>query len=285
MKIAVTGASGFIGRHVLAQLSKRGLESIAVVRDAAAAPGLTSGQLVQFDINQVGPGVYERLGRPDVLIHLAWHGLPNYSSLHHFEEELPSQYRFLRSLVQDGLPALVVAGTCFEYGLQSGCLSEEMPTFPINSYGFAKDALRRQLLFFRETHPFRLTWGRIFYLYGSGQTSNSLLPQLEQAVARGECSFNMSRGEQLRDYLPVEKVAEYLVDLAIAKADVGVVNICSGTPVSVRRLVEDWLSSRGWSIDLNLEYYPYPCYEPMAFWGNAEKMVSIIGVEKNAKRP
>ena len=284
MKIAVTGANGFIGRHVLAELSRRGLETVAVVRNAAAASGLVAGQLVQLDIHQAGPGAYDRLGRPDSLIHLAWGGLPNYASLHHFDEELPSQYRFLRGLVADGLTALVVAGTCFEYGLQSGCLSEEMATFPANPYGFAKDALRRHLFFLQEKHPFRLAWGRLFYLYGSGQSSNSLLPQLEQAVARRERIFNMSGGEQLRDYLPVETVAEYLIALALAKADVGVVNICSGTPVSVRRLVEDWLRSRGWSIDLNLGYYPYPGYEPMAFWGSAEKMFSIISGGGNAKR-
>ncbi len=283
MKVAVTGASGFIGRHVLGQLQRQGVETVAVCRSGAAMAGLGAGTCVQLDIHNAGQEAYDLLGQPDALIHLAWGGLPNYTSLHHFEEELPGHYRFLRDLVEAGLPTLTVAGTCFEYGMQSGCLSETAATLPANPYGYAKDALRRQLTFLQEKWPFRLTWGRLFYLYGSGQSGNSLLPQLEQAVARGERSFNMSGGEQLRDYLPVEVAAEYLVALTLSGQDVGVVNVCSGAPVSVRKLVEGWLLSRGWTMDLNLGYYPYPGYEPMAFWGNAEKLFSIIGVEKNAK--
>ena len=80
-----------------------------------------------------------------MLIHLAWGGLPNYRSLHHVETELPAQYRFLRGLVEAGLQSLVVAGTCFEYGMQSGPLDEEQPTRPETPYGFAKDTLRREL--------------------------------------------------------------------------------------------------------------------------------------------
>jgi len=40
---------------------------------------------------------FDRMGRPDILVHLAWDGLPNYKSLHHFETELPKHYRFLKS--------------------------------------------------------------------------------------------------------------------------------------------------------------------------------------------
>ena len=104
------------------------------------------------------------MGRPDVLIHLAWGGLPNYRSLHHFEHELPIQYRFLSDLVRSGLSGLVVAGTCFEYGMQSGQLSEDMGSCPDNPYGFAKDALRRQLEYLHEVNSFALTWARLFYI-------------------------------------------------------------------------------------------------------------------------
>ena len=82
----------------------------------------------------------------------------------------------------------------------------------------------------------------------------------------------MSGGEQLRDYLPVTDVAKYLVALALARKDIGVVNICSGKPISVRKLVEAWVEENGWAIDLNLGYYAYPDYEPLAFWGTRSKL-------------
>jgi len=277
MKVAVTGASGFIGRAVLAALSRRGIGAVACARanlDAIAALGH---EAVVLDLHDAPADSFERLGRPDVLIHLAWAGLPNYRLLHHVEAELPAQYRFLRSLVEGGLGALVVAGTCFEYGMQSGPLHEDLPTRPENPYGFAKDALRRELEFLKTAKPFALTWARLFYLYGEGQAGTSLLPQLRQAVARGDKAFNMSGGEQLRDYLTVDAAADLLVSLALARCDEGAVNVCSGRPVSVRRLVEGWIRDNGWTIVLNLGHYPYPDYEPMAFWGERHKLDRILG--------
>ncbi|ODU04708.1 MAG: epimerase [Thiobacillus sp. SCN 63-1177] len=271
MKVAVTGATGFIGRHVVAELAKHAVTVVAVVRPSSTKTlALPVGNVVSLDLHDAPANAFEIMGCPDVLIHLAWDGLPNYRSLHHFELELPAQYRFLKGLIESGLQNLVVVGTCFEYGMQ-------FAPSPSNPYGFAKDALRSELEYLRKTHPFHLTWARLFYLYGEGQAENSLLPQLRQAVERGDPAFNMSGGEQLRDYLPVDEAARHLVSLALAKQDVGAVNVCSGAPISVRRLVEGWIKENGWAIRLNLGYYPYPDYEPMAFWGDSTKLSTLIG--------
>jgi nucleoside-diphosphate-sugar epimerase len=273
MKIAVTGASGFIGRHVLAELKARSIESIALVRTSESRARVDScAWVVPLDVHQATADAFELMGKPDVLIHLAWSGLPNYKSLHHIEQELPAQYSFLKGLIESGLQRVVVAGTCFEYGMQSGLLNEDSVPRPSNPYGFAKDALRCQLEYLKDAHPFQLTWARLFYLYGEGQAGSSLFPQLQQAVERGDPVFNMSGGEQLRDYLPVAEISKHLVSLALADQGVGIVNVCAGTPISVRKLVEDWIEEHGWSIKLNFGHYPYPEYEPMAFWGDRRKL-------------
>ncbi|MDD3573912.1 MAG: NAD-dependent epimerase/dehydratase family protein [Methanospirillum sp.] len=116
----------------------------------------------------------------------------------------PADYRFIRNMVLSGVRRVLVTGTCFEYGLQNGCLSEEMLTAPVTPYGFAKDVLRKSLVMLQEIHPFTLQWVRLFYLYGPGQNPKSLLSQLDAAIDRGDLVFRMSGGEQLRDYLPVE---------------------------------------------------------------------------------
>jgi nucleoside-diphosphate-sugar epimerase len=276
MKIAVTGGSGFLGTHVLAQLVHGEDTVVAAARDAGRIRvGSGRVHVVSLDITQAEPSQYVQLGRPDVLIHLAWEGLPNYKSLHHFETELPRQYRFLQTMVDQGLPALVVAGTCFEYGFQSGCLSEDMPTNPNNPYGHAKDALRRQLEFLRDQRPYCLTWARLFYMFGPGQAQTSLYAKLEDAVSRGAKSFDMSGGEQLRDYLPVDAVARHLVSLARCENNAGLVNVCSGEPISVRTLAERWVRERGWQISLDFGRLPYPDYESMAFWGDNRRLRSL----------
>ncbi|MFI3188915.1 MAG: NAD(P)-dependent oxidoreductase [Methylococcales bacterium] len=266
MKIAVTGATGFIGRHVLTALQATDAEVIAVVRDASTL-GATVHTVV-MDIAKPSEKAFAQLGYPDVLIHLAWDGLPNYKSLHHFETELPKHYSFLKQLIEAGLPAVVVAGTCFEYGLRSGALSADLLPQPANAYAYAKAALHQQLQLLQTTHTFKLTWARLFYLYGAGQASTSLYTQLQHAITRGDTVFNMSGGEQLRDFLPVEIAAQQLVQLAMNQDARDTVNICSGQPISVRRLVEQWLHEKNSNMQLNLGYYPYPDYEPMAFWGD-----------------
>jgi dTDP-6-deoxy-L-talose 4-dehydrogenase (NAD+) len=240
---------------------------------------------IKLDHSRPSSHDYEALGRPEVVIHLAWEGLPNYRSLHHFETELPRQYAFLKGAVEGGVSSLVVAGTCYEYGMINGELSESADSRPANAYGFAKDSLRRQLEFLQARKPFGLTWARLFYMHGEGQAETSLLPQLAAAIARGDRSFPMSGGEQLRDYLPVEKVAAYLVDLALGRSDCGVVNVCSGRPTSIRKLVEQFLGSHGSGIALELGRYAYPDYEPMAFWGSTEKLRELISALSPGSAP
>ncbi len=271
MKIAVTGATGFIGRHVLAQLKAHSAHDVAVVSRQEHVDDLTNAgfQWVTMDVADAPEDAFERMGRPDVLIHLAWGGLPNYASHHHFESELPVQYQFLKGLIQSGLKKVLVTGTCFEYGMQSGALAEGALTMPTNPYGFAKDALRKQLEFLQCDQHFKLVWARIFYLYGDGQAANSLLPQLRRAVEQGAVEFNMSAGEQLRDYMPVEDAAKCIASLALNEDVPAIINLCTGKPVSVRSMVEHWLHKFGWEMKLNLGYYPYSVHEPMAFWGDS----------------
>jgi len=278
LNIAVTGATGFIGGHVVADLRRRHLKPTLLVRPGRRPGGpLAELPAVECDLKSPPADLFEQLGRPQSLIHLAWGGLPHYKSLHHFEEELPAHYAFLNGLVRSGLGACVIAGTCLEYGRQSGRLTEEDPPMPTTPYGFAKDCLRRQLEFLRTTQPFALTWARLFYTYGEGQAPTSLYPLLEAAARRGDTSFDMSDGKQVRDYLPVKEVARSIAALALVGEHAGIVNVCSGNPISVRQLVENWMRTHRWRFTLNLGRYGYPDYEPTAFWGSRDKLDALIG--------
>lgn len=275
MKVAVTGASGFVGRYVLADLLDKEIEIFAITRNASKLTDLDKSiHIIEADLYDLGANAFERIGSPDVLIHLAWDGLPNYKSLHHFETELPKQYQFLKNTIVGGLSTLLVTGTCFEYGMRSGALSVDIHPTPNNPYGYAKNALRQQLQFLNDTQSFNLIWARLFYMYGEGQTS-SIYSKLKEAVQRGDKVFNMTGGEQLRDYLPVTEVAAQIVNLALAQHAAGIVNICSGQPIAIRNIVGQWIQENDWNIDLNLGFYPYPDYEPMAFWGTTALLNNV----------
>ena len=85
----------------------------------------------------------------------------------------------------------------------------------------------------------------------------------------------MSGGEQVRDFLPVEKVAAYITSIALQNDVTGIINCCSGKPVKIKKLVEDFVRSRNKQIHLNLGFYPYPDYEPMSFWGDNTKLKKV----------
>lgn len=278
MKMSVTGAGGFIGRHVLRSLLRRkgnGIEQV-VATDRSDQFSFEGVDYIPCELQREQTDFYEQLRRPDAVIHLAWDGLPNYGKLFHLERNLPTSYRFLKNLIESGTKNVTVIGTCFEYGLQEGRLSETAPSIPITAYGLAKNCLRLFLEELRKHHGFDLKWIRLFYLYGEGQNKNSLIEQLKTALDRGDSVFNMSGGEQLRDYLPVETAAENIVKIALQNRVDGIINNCSGKPISICRLIEDYLHENNRNIRLNLGYYPYSDYEPFAFWGDTEKLHGIL---------
>lgn len=279
MKIAVTGATGFIGKHVIQYLINAGYKPIAVGRNKKKLQILSNNfniSIIECDIKSPKKDWVLDFNSMDIVVHLAWDFLNDYNNPVHFEKELPAHYNFLKTLIKNGVKKIIVAGTCFEYGLQNGLLSENSFTNPITAYGIAKDSLRRYLSILQKKEAFSFTWLRYFYLYGAGQNKTSLFSQLDFAIEQGELIFNMSGGEQIRDYLSVEKVAKITALLTIDKKSNGIYNICSGKPVSIKTLVEKRKMQLKSNIKLNLGYYPYPEYEPMAFWGDNKKTCHLM---------
>ncbi|MHC3826957.1 MULTISPECIES: NAD-dependent epimerase/dehydratase family protein [Pseudomonas] len=280
MNVLVTGATGFVGRHLVAALLARGCAVRAVARNietAASMPWISDVEFVAADIHASDLDIAALTDGIDVLAHLAWPGLPNYRALFHFEHNLMADYRFIKGAVEAGVAQVLVTGTCFEYGMQSGPLDESVEPQPSNPYGLAKHTLQLFLQNLQQEKPFTLQWARLFYLHGEGQNPNSLLAALDRAIDAGEASFNMSGGEQLRDFLPIASAADYLATIVHQRDFNGVINCASGQPVSVRALVEQRLRERGAALNLNLGHYPYPSHEPMAFWAVTERLQQLLG--------
>jgi nucleoside-diphosphate-sugar epimerase len=278
-KVLVTGATGYIGDYVVQELLRKQFEIIATGTSQIKAEAKfwhSQVTFIPFNFNTFDDSVnyYNYFKNPDIVIHLAWDLTKN----------LPVQLNFLRNLIQYGLKDLTVTGTCFEYGMKNieGCLTETMPCIPDNAYAQAKNTLRIELEKITKENQCSFKWLRLFYMYGKGQNSKSLISQLDKALENNESLFNMSGGEQVRDFLPVQKVAEYIVAAATQQNVTGVINCCSNMPVTVKQFVETYISTANKKIKLNLGYYPYPDYEAMRFWGDNNKLKSIIDASKNA---
>nr|WP_225778693.1 NAD(P)-dependent oxidoreductase [Pseudomonas sp. Marseille-Q3773] len=283
LHVLVTGATGFVGRHLVAQLLARGCRVRALARDLERArrmPWFDQVQFVAADLQLADAGqVASWVDGIDALAHLAWPGLPNYQALFHLEQNLMADYRFVKLAVEAGVAQVLVTGTCFEYGMQSGPLDEHCPARPANPYGLAKHSLHQFLQALQMHRPFTLQWARLFYLHGEGQNPNSLLAALDRAIDSKAAVFDMSAGEQLRDFQPVTEAARQLAGLLHCTGFSGVVNCASGRPVAVRSLVEQRLRERGAELLLNLGHYPYPSHEPMAFWAVTDRLEQLLAAQ------
>lgn len=279
MKILITGSTGFIGNHVVQHLLKRGgFSLICTSTDQLKAQAFSWFEKVKYiecDLNEKKENYFEFFECPDLLIHLAWEGLPNYNESFHIDRNLPANCLFIKNMLKNGLKHLSVTGTCFEYGLQEGCLNENIATIPVTSYAIAKDTLRKYIELLRKQFNFHFNWIRLFYIYGDGQRPSSILELLKKSVRNGDTIFNMSGGDQLRDYLHIDDVAENIIDISLQNDFDGIVNCCSGNPISIKDLVKRYLKDNNISIKLNLGHYPYPDYEPMKFWGDNQLLQKL----------
>lgn len=285
MKTLVTGATGLIGNYVIHRLLSHNHEVVATSANEKKARRMDWFGKVDYrelDISAIhsfhtaGHNLCEYFNKPDRIIHIAWKDSNLHESLVHFESNLLTHYAFLKALIDQGIEDVTVTGTSLEYGYQSGCLDESVIADPVVPYALAKYALLKLLQRVQKKSLFNLKWVRFFNVHGTRQHTNSLLYQLDQAVINKQPVFNMSGGEQVRDFLPVEKAADYLVKIAYQNNTTGVINCCSGVPVKLKDFVEDYFRSRNHPIRLNTGYYPYKDYEPMIFYGNNEKLLKIL---------
>ena len=277
MKILVTGATGIIGRSIIEHLLHTDHEIVATSTGTQefSFPQTRKLTFIPCNLNEDRNDHAELFGKPDALIDTAWEKVPVHKDPAHIERCVFAHYRLVKNLTSAGTKNITMMGTSHEYGMLSGCLCETMYAEPLTGYAIAKHSLRLFIMELEKQNDFTLKWIRQFHTYGKGH-KDSILGKLDAALERGETVFPMSGGEQLRDFMPVEIAVANIVKISLQTKYRGIVNNCSGKPISVRRFVEEYLASTGKKIEIQLGHYPYPQFEPMAFWGDATKLTQII---------
>lgn len=261
--IHLLGSEGFIGRAIQRQAGQLELRCWSHRKSDSEH---------HFDL--LNPSSWQVLLKcqPTHVILLSWPGLPNYQEPFHVTRNLPACVELIEQLVASGLQRIVIAGTCYEYGLQNGPLREDQLADPVNSYAIAKDSLRRLIASRYNQQALQWCWARIFYAFGDGQNPNSLFPSLQRAIDQGDAEFAMSSGRQVRDYITVDEVAKNLLRLSTHSRAQGIYNCGSGRPASLRELAEERIAQSLSSTILRLGVYPDRQDEPLAFWADTSKM-------------
>ncbi|HNQ04577.1 MAG TPA: NAD(P)-dependent oxidoreductase [Thiobacillaceae bacterium] len=235
MRVLLTGASGFLGRHVLRALRQHDIEVVAVGRTQPR----DSVALVESDllgINDFAPLL--RQVRATHLLHLAWyaeHGKYWTSPLN--LRWLETTTRLVEAFCGVGGQQVVVAGTCAEYDWAHGyCREDSTPLHPATLYGTAKDATRRLVMAVCAQHQVPCAWGRIFLTFGHGEACSRLIPALIDVLRGARAPFGVN-AHAYRDFLHASDVAEGFVRLLTTGTN-GAYNLCSGEPTRLAVVVK-----------------------------------------------
>jgi len=239
--VLVTGATGFVGSHVVRSLVASGTDVAILVRAGASRQRLDGVvERVQVLEGDLADGVaVERLlegVRPEACIHAAWYAEPGkYLDSPQNLDSLRSSLDLIERLANAGCKHVVGVGTCFEYAMQDTPLTEDSPTGPFTLYAAAKLAFYLVAAQRAAQLGMGLAWGRLFYLYGPYEDERRLVPAAIKALSSGR-EFPATTGEQVRDYLHVEDVAAGLCAMSHHRLG-GVFNVSSCEPVTIAGLM------------------------------------------------
>ena len=272
MKIAVTGANGYLGQGIVKVLLDNGAEVTAV--DFKTDYIDKRAKIISADLFSI-ENPFETLENPDCLLHLAWRdGFVHQSDAH--LQDLSKHYQFLKAMAESGIHKIAVMGTMHEIGFFEGSVNENTPCHPMNLYGISKNALREATELCCKSHQILFQWLRGFYIVGNSSFGNSIFSKITQAEQAGKLNFPFTMGQNQYDFLDYDVFCQQVAFAVMQDEITGIINICSGHPEKLADRVERFISENQYKISLQYGAFPDRAYDSKAVWGNSEKINRIM---------
>lgn len=273
MKLFVTGGTGFIGSHFL----RAAIDADFQVSALRRTPGKNTKTHLPIEPRWVDKQMTEvtthDLRGHDVVVHLAAHSanVP-YDTLERcIYWNVVTPLNLFYTAIEAGITRFVVAGTCFEYGSAGERYEFIPPNAPLEavaSYPASKAMASVAFNAFARERSSKLSLHRIFHVYGNGEDENRFWPSLRRAAIAGD-DFQMTSGDQVRDFIPVENAALQLLmacqDNTVSPGIAKVKNLGTGSPQTIREFAEYWWKKWDAKGELIIGAIPYRSGESMRF--------------------
>ena len=262
-KVLITGATSFIGVHLVDSFISGGHEVIAVVRPKS--PNLEKlrrfplSQIIELDLLD-----YELLpkfviGAVDIVIHLAWNGTRGQSRNDRTLQSINYECsrRLLSVLPRLGCHVFMDAGSQAEYGRVDGLSTEEGIFRPNTEYGIFKRRFFEESSKWCSKQGLRYIHPMFFSLYGAGDEPNALVHStLRKMIQNNPCEF--TKAIQSWNYLYIDDACNIIVRLIFSTAFSGAINLASLDTRLLRDYIYEMKQVCRSNSDLRFGAIPYP---------------------------
>jgi nucleoside-diphosphate-sugar epimerase len=279
MRVLVTGASGFIGLPVVKCLEKLGDKVLALSRVEPTRTLPSSVKWLKADLNS--PDTYKDALKefaPQVVIHLAWQGIPDFS----FDTSYNNLYQSIELLSYviglGSCKKVLVSGSCWESNIVKGECLETIQGEVRDYFAWAKISLYSWLNIICKQKNIQILWMRIFYVYGPHQKTKSLIPTIFNQLKNSKLP-DLQTPKNANDFVYIHDVADAFAKATSIDNKSGVYNLGSGqstTLFEVCRIAEKLvLGTDTLTRDLENKYKDYSC--DVDFWASSTKSKKYLG--------
>jgi len=272
-KITITGAGGYIGRDVVNAFLNKNIPVTAVDINTNFIDNRAS--IVECNIFEDKGDIYKKINEPEICLHLAWQDGFNHNAQSHIMN-IPKHYTFINNMIENGLKQIVVLGTMHEVGYWEGAIDENTPTNPISFYGIGKNTVRQIVQEISKKKGVIFQWLRAFYILGDDLQNRSIFTRILEMEKEGKPTFPFTTGENKYDFIDIDILANQIVASVMQTEVTGIINCCTGNPISLKEKVEQFIFEKNLKIKPEYGVYPSRPYDSPAIWGDPTKITQIL---------
>lgn len=278
-RVLITGGNGYLGGKLAKELLTKGALVFSIdIQSNSLCKGVEYFKVDITDFNQLNDVVHKVA--PDLIYHLAAtldrtrdFGLTNKI----FQVNVNGTINLLNALKDVNYERFIFTSTSEVYGGNKikAPFKEDDKFTPASPYSLSKYSAEMAIKTFSDIYHKDFIILRLFNFYGEDMPKNFFIPQLIDKLKKNE-DFDMTKGEQIRDFLHINDVVKYLLIASESKSKKTVINICSGKGVTIKNMALELKEKYKSHSKINFGAIPYRKNEVWEMFGDTNKMKKFL---------